>query len=173
MSAGPDVLFCLAEENLYAYGARCPACEADLGDRRRSTGRMLACPGCGQAYDIVQAGRAAGRSDLHLEPFPHPHPRRTHPGGPAAAAGGGRIGVTMGPQDAPRRRRSAAFEVLRRFAKARAPVERCDLCGLEIGAEHDHLIDPAERRLACACGACAVLFSAQAGTRYKRVPAAT
>lgn len=62
------------------------------------------------------------------------------------------------------------FEVLRRFAKARAPVERCDLCGLEIPSDHEHLLEPAERRLACACGACAVLFSAQAGTRYKRVP---
>ena len=62
------------------------------------------------------------------------------------------------------------FEVLRRFAKARAPVERCDLCGLEVGPQHDHLIDPTERRLACACGACAVLFSAQAGTKFKRVP---
>jgi hypothetical protein len=66
--------------------------------------------------------------------------------------------------------RGGGFEVLRRFAKARAPVERCDLCGLEIAPSHDHLIDPAERRLACACGACAVLFSGQAGTKYKRVP---
>jgi hypothetical protein len=66
--------------------------------------------------------------------------------------------------------RGAGFEVLRRFAKTRAPVERCDLCGVEIGPRHDHLIDPPERRLACACGACAVLFSGQAGTRYKRVP---
>ena len=66
--------------------------------------------------------------------------------------------------------RGGGFEVLRRFAKARAPVERCDLCGLEIGPDHDHLIDPAERRLVCACGACAVLFSAQAGTKFKRVP---
>jgi hypothetical protein len=64
----------------------------------------------------------------------------------------------------------SAFDVLRRFAKPRAAVERCDLCGLEIGPGHDHLIDPAERRLACACGACAVLFSAQEGARYKRVP---
>jgi hypothetical protein len=64
----------------------------------------------------------------------------------------------------------AGFEVLRRFAKRRTPVERCDLCGVEVAPIHDHLIDPAERRLACACGACAVLFSAQAGTRYKRVP---
>ena len=64
----------------------------------------------------------------------------------------------------------SGFEILRRFAKSRAPVERCDLCGLEIAPSHDHLIDPAERQLACACGACAVLFSGQAGTRYKRVP---
>ena len=57
-----------------------------------------------------------------------------------------------------------------RFAKARAPFERCDLCGLEIGPEHEHLLDPTERRLTCTCGACAVLFSAQSGTRLKRVP---
>ena len=72
--------------------------------------------------------------------------------------------------DSPDLAQRSGFELLRRFAKARAPVERCDLCGLEIGAEHDHLLDPAERRLACACGACAVLFSAQSGTKYKRVP---
>jgi hypothetical protein len=49
-------------------------------------------------------------------------------------------------------------------------VERCDLCAREIGVEHDHLIDPGERHLVCACGPCAVLFSAQAGARLKRVP---
>jgi hypothetical protein len=67
-------------------------------------------------------------------------------------------------------RRDAGLEVLRRFTRPRAPVERCDLCAREIGVEHEHLIDPAERRLACACGPCAVLFSGQAGTRLKRVP---
>jgi hypothetical protein len=66
--------------------------------------------------------------------------------------------------------RTGAFDVLRRFAKARPEVERCDLCSLEIGPSHDHLIDPTERRLVCVCGACAVLFSAKEGTRYKRVP---
>ena len=75
--------------------------------------------------------------------------------------------MTMGPQDLGR---GGGFEVLRRFAKSRAPVERCDLCGMEVAPNHDHLLDPAERRLACACGACAVLFSAQAGTKFKRVP---
>jgi hypothetical protein len=67
-------------------------------------------------------------------------------------------------------RRDAGLEVLRRFTRPRAPVERCDLCAREIGVEHEHLIDPAERRLACACGPCAVLFSGRAGTRLKRVP---
>ena len=63
-----------------------------------------------------------------------------------------------------------AFDVLRRFARPRPPIERCDLCGLELGPEHDHLLEPAARRLVCACGACAVLFSGQADTRFKRVP---
>jgi hypothetical protein len=72
--------------------------------------------------------------------------------------------------DSVEKERNQAFDVLRRFAKARPEVERCDLCSLEIGPNHDHLIDPAERRLACVCGACAVLFSGQEGTRYKRVP---
>jgi len=62
------------------------------------------------------------------------------------------------------------LELLRRFARSRAPVERCDLCAREIGVEHEHLIDPADRRLACACGPCAVLFSSQTGARLKRVP---
>jgi hypothetical protein len=64
----------------------------------------------------------------------------------------------------------AAFDALRRFTLPRAPVERCDLCGLAVGAGHDHLFEPATRRLVCACGACAVLFSGQADTRFKRVP---
>jgi hypothetical protein len=63
-----------------------------------------------------------------------------------------------------------AFEALRRFARPRAPLERCDLCGLAIAPDHDHLLEPAARRLVCTCGACAVLFSGQADTRYKRVP---
>ena len=66
---GTEVLFCVAEDNLYAYGARCPECDADLGAAPLE-GRSLSCPGCGQAYDIVQAGRTADRPDLHLEPFP-------------------------------------------------------------------------------------------------------
>ena len=59
---------------------------------------------------------------------------------------------------------------LRQFAARRVQVERCDLCAREIPAEHEHLIEPKERKLVCACGACAVLFSGQEGTHLKRVP---
>jgi Fe-S cluster biogenesis protein NfuA/nitrite reductase/ring-hydroxylating ferredoxin subunit len=66
---GRAVLFCRLEENLYAYGARCPECDADISAATLA-GRTLSCPGCGQAYDVVQAGRAPDRPELHLDPFP-------------------------------------------------------------------------------------------------------
>jgi hypothetical protein len=59
---------------------------------------------------------------------------------------------------------------LRQFAAKSPPRERCDLCGREIAAEHEHLMEPRERKLMCSCGACAVLFSGQAETKFKRVP---
>ena len=68
--------------------------------------------------------------------------------------------------DAPR----SGFDAIRRFARVRAPVERCDLCGLELGSVHDHLIEPGHRQLACACPACALLFTGRADARYKRIP---
>jgi len=66
---GRELLFCRLNDTLYAYVARCPACEADLGGAPL-TNRILACPGCGQAYNVVEAGRAPDRPDLHLDPLP-------------------------------------------------------------------------------------------------------
>jgi len=66
---GREVLFCLVDSTLYAYGARCPACEADIGSATVA-GRSLTCPRCGQAYDLIRAGRALDRPDLQLTPFP-------------------------------------------------------------------------------------------------------
>jgi len=63
-----------------------------------------------------------------------------------------------------------AVSVLRQFARKPRPAERCELCGVEVASQHPHLLDPAARKLACACDACALLFSGQAGARYKRVP---
>ena len=52
---------------------------------------------------------------------------------------------------------------------ANEDVERCELCSAEVAADHPHLIEPGNRKLLCACNACAILFSGM-GTKYKRVP---
>lgn len=44
------------------------------------------------------------------------------------------------------------------------------MCSIELGRDHSHLIEPATRRLVCACQACAILFSNGAETKYRRVP---
>jgi hypothetical protein len=66
--------------------------------------------------------------------------------------------------------RVTAFGALQRFVRRSTPEERCELCGLGLAVEHEHLLEPANRRVVCACQACAILFSGQAGQRYKRVP---
>lgn len=63
-----------------------------------------------------------------------------------------------------------SFAALRRFIRPRTPIERCDLCSLEVAAEHPHLFEPKTRQLSCACDACAILFSNQGDGRYTRVP---
>jgi len=63
---------------------------------------------------------------------------------------------------------SALRQLAMKPAVARA--EACDLCSAPLGAEHDHLLDPATRRLRCACRACAILFSSTGETIYRRVP---
>lgn len=65
---------------------------------------------------------------------------------------------------------STAVAALRRFASRRASGgEVCDLCGTGVTADHQHLIDPANRRIMCACEACAILFDNR-GAKYTRVP---
>jgi len=64
----------------------------------------------------------------------------------------------------------AAFGVLRQFARRPRSAERCELCSVELGAQHSHLLDPVSRRMVCSCDACALLFSGQAGAHFKRVP---
>jgi len=62
---------------------------------------------------------------------------------------------------------------LRRFVRPpRAAVagERCELCRAVLAPEHQHLIEPASRRIVCACDACAILFDRPTGAAYRRVP---
>jgi len=69
---------------------------------------------------------------------------------------------------------------LRRFASPQVPPrteneERCELCGEPlarsdgVGSGHAHLIDPQNRSIACACTACALLFT-RPGGKYRTVP---
>jgi hypothetical protein len=51
-----------------------------------------------------------------------------------------------------------------------APVERCELCGAELPPEHQHVLDPARRQLACACDACALLFVSAPEGRFRALP---
>ena len=64
----------------------------------------------------------------------------------------------------------AALAALRRFARPRPVRERCELCDADLADEHAHLVELANRRLVCACDACALLFSNQAAPRFRRVP---
>jgi hypothetical protein len=64
----------------------------------------------------------------------------------------------------------AALTSLRRFARQRPAQERCELCSAPLGPDHPHLLELAARRLACACDACAILFTNRAAPKYRRVP---
>jgi len=59
---------------------------------------------------------------------------------------------------------------LRNLVPEREAGETCDLCAAPIAPEHRHLVEPANRRLLCACQPCSILFSSKADTRYRLVP---
>lgn len=63
-----------------------------------------------------------------------------------------------------------SFSNLRSLVRQPKTRERCDLCGVGLLPEHQHLMDPHARKLMCACNACAILFSSGGETKYKRVP---
>lgn len=54
--------------------------------------------------------------------------------------------------------------------RGRGEHERCELCSAALAEPHQHLIDPRERRLLCACDPCAILFPSGVETQYRRVP---
>src|ERR1700680_987583 len=62
-----------------------------------------------------------------------------------------------------------SFGTLRRLARRSEVGEHCDLCGKRLLPEHPHLIDPAARKLICACDPCSILFPG-GPPKYKRVP---
>jgi hypothetical protein len=66
--------------------------------------------------------------------------------------------------------RAPLFATLRQYVRPRSQAERCALCAVILPPEHQHLIEPTERRLLCCCDACAILFSGGQNKKYRRVP---
>ena len=63
-----------------------------------------------------------------------------------------------------------SFGVLRQFVRRPSSLESCEMCSKALAPRHQHLLEPISRKLICACDACAILFSSQGQTRYRRVP---
>ena len=73
--AGEPILFLRLEDGTpYAYRPGCPGCAGSLEggslDAAGLVGAELTCPGCGNRYDVVRAGRCVDVPELHLEPVP-------------------------------------------------------------------------------------------------------
>jgi Fe-S cluster biogenesis protein NfuA/nitrite reductase/ring-hydroxylating ferredoxin subunit len=73
--AGEPVLFLrLGDGTPYAYRPACPSCAESVAEGTLQSaglvGAQLACPHCGNRYDVVRAGRCLDSPELHLEPVP-------------------------------------------------------------------------------------------------------
>jgi Fe-S cluster biogenesis protein NfuA/nitrite reductase/ring-hydroxylating ferredoxin subunit len=66
---GSTLLFVRADDQLYAYVDRCPACRVSLGDAELHDG-ALRCGGCGRRYDVRRAGIGVDGGLMQLDPVP-------------------------------------------------------------------------------------------------------
>jgi Fe-S cluster biogenesis protein NfuA/nitrite reductase/ring-hydroxylating ferredoxin subunit len=66
---GSRLAFCRVQDSWYAYRDACAACQGSL-EGARLEAVVLACPGCGQRFDVRHAGRGLDDEVLHLEPVP-------------------------------------------------------------------------------------------------------
>lgn len=67
--SGTEVLFLKLGGDFYAYRNLCPGCGESL-KRGVLDGAELACPACGERYDVRRAGRGLDSPQNHLEPVP-------------------------------------------------------------------------------------------------------
>lgn len=66
---GERIVLCRLGETLYAYRDGCAACGSALAQGTLD-GSLLACPSCGQRFDVRLAGRGLERPEVHLVPVP-------------------------------------------------------------------------------------------------------
>lgn len=65
------------------------------------------------------------------------------------------------------------LEVLERFRRPRPrPGEHCELCGVQVGDEHSHVVNVESRSLLCSCRPCYLLFlpGGAGGGHFRAVP---
>ena len=67
--SGEEILFVGIADGIYAYRPGCPECGDPL-DQATLTKTDLSCPGCGNRYDVLRAGRCLDSPQLHLDPVP-------------------------------------------------------------------------------------------------------
>ncbi|MGO9061983.1 MAG: NifU family protein [Candidatus Binataceae bacterium] len=67
--AGATILLCRVGPSLYAYRDACPGCASPIHGGALG-GDVIACPSCGERYDVRRAGRSTENGGLHLEPVP-------------------------------------------------------------------------------------------------------
>jgi hypothetical protein len=61
------------------------------------------------------------------------------------------------------------MRALRAFIGSGEPASTCDLCGVAIATQHDHVLTLATKELACCCRMCALLFDHEAAPRRRVV----
>jgi nitrite reductase/ring-hydroxylating ferredoxin subunit len=66
---GQAVMFLSVAGRLLGYRPRCPACGDPLADALVLRTDLI-CPGCGNRYDVLRAGRCLDSPSLQLEPVP-------------------------------------------------------------------------------------------------------
>jgi hypothetical protein len=71
-----------------------------------------------------------------------------------------------------RNKTGAGIAALRKLGRSSATAagESCELCNGPVGRLHRHLLEPATRRILCACDPCATCFQGVTGGRYRLIP---
>jgi hypothetical protein len=64
----------------------------------------------------------------------------------------------------------SVFTTLRRFARPRAVLKRCELCSVGLATEHRHMLEMSNAQIVCACDSCALRFQAVLDGRFKLIP---
>jgi hypothetical protein len=74
------------------------------------------------------------------------------------------------PDPATDHRTKTVLATLRRFRRPAPIEERCELCNVGLAANHRHLLETSNARIACACDPCALRFQDVADGRFKLIP---